>query len=452
MPVITSRAGPVESAALALKAGCDISCGCTYDHLGEALEQGLISLEDIDRALARTLATRFKLGLFDPQKRVPYASIPISVVGSSKHRRLAYRAALQSAVLLKNRNGALPISPQVKSIFVTGPAAASLDVLLGNYYGINDHMATLLEGIVGRLPEGVKLEYRLGCQWTQESITPLNWAETEAASADLTIICAGTSPLMEGEDGESILSAESGDRSRIELPPVQVKYIRKLVERGARIILVLTGGSPIALGEIADMVEAILFVWYPGQEGGRAVASLLFGDAVPSGKLTVTFPQATSDLPSFEDYNMAGRTYRYATLEPLYPFGFGLSYTTFEYRTLKIASPEVSASGFRASVTLKNTGAVTADEIVQLYVSALETRFPVPLSQLIAFRRVRLKPGQSKTIQFTITPEMLMIFDDEGRQRLEPGKFRLTAGGCSPGERGVVLGASKPISLEFQIP
>ena len=442
---------PVESAALALKAGCDISCGCTYDHLGEALEQGLISLEDIDRALARTLATRFKLGLFDPQKRVPYAAIPISVVGSSKHRRLAYRAALQSAVLLKNRNGALPISPQVKSIFVTGPAAASLDVLLGNYYGINDHMATLLEGIVGRLPEGVKLEYRLGCQWTQESITPLNWAETEAASADLTIICAGTSPLMEGEDGESILSAESGDRSQIELPPVQVKYIRKLVERGARIILVLTGGSPIALGEIADMVEAILFVWYPGQEGGRAVASLLFGDAVPSGKLTVTFPQATSDLPPFEDYNMAGRTYRYATLEPLYPFGFGLSYTTFEYLTLKIASPKVTASGFRASVTLKNTGAVTADEIVQLYLSALETRFPVPLSQLIAFRRVRLRPGQSKTIQFTITPEMLMIFDDEGRQRLEPGKFRLTAGGCSPGERGLVLGALKPISLEFQI-
>jgi beta-glucosidase len=365
---------------------------------------------------------------------------------------LAYRAALQSAVLLKNRNGALPISPQVKSIFVTGPAAASLDVLLGNYYGINDHMTTLLEGIVGRLPEGIKLEYRLGCQWTQESITPLNWAETEAASADLTIVCAGTSPLMEGEDGESILSAESGDRSRIELPQVQVKYIRKLVERGARIILVLTGGSPIALGEIADMVEAILFVWYPGQEGGRAVASLLFGDAVPSGKLTVTFPKATSDLPPFEDYNMAGRTYRYATREPLFPFGFGLSYTTFEYRALKISSHIESASGFRASVTIKNTGAVTADEVVQLYVSALESRLPVPLSQLIGFRRVSLKAGQIKTIHFTVTPEMLMTFDEDGKQKLEPGRYRLTAGGCSPSARGLTLGAPQPVSLEFQIP
>jgi beta-glucosidase len=444
--------GPVESAALALKAGCDISCGCTFDHLGEALEQGLISMEDIDRALTRTLATRFKLGMFDPQKRVPYASIPMSVVGSRKNRRLAYSAALQSAVLLKNKNGILPIGQKVKSIFVTGPAAASLDVLLGNYYGMNDRMTTLLEGIVGRTPEGIRLEYRPGCQWTQESLSPLNYAEVEGASADLTIVCAGTSPLMEGEEGESILTAESGDRAQIELPPVQVKFIRNLAERGARIIMVLTGGSPIALGEIADMVEAILFVWYPGQEGGRAVASLLFGDAVPSGKLTVTFPHATSDLPPFEDYSMTGRTYRYATREPLFPFGFGLSYTTFEYRALKISSHAGPASGFRASVTIKNTGAATADEVVQLYVSALESRQSAPLNQLIGFRRVRLKAGQSKNIQFTVTPEMLMIFDEDGKQKLEPGRYRLTAGGCSPGIRGQTLGAPQPVSLEFQIP
>jgi beta-glucosidase len=443
---------PVESAALALKAGCDISCGCTYDQLGEALEQGLVSLADIDLALSRTLATRFKLGLFDPEEQVAYAATPMSVVGSKKHRELAYRAALQSAVLLKNKNEILPISPQVKSIFVTGPAAASLDVLLGNYYGVNDRMTTLLEGIVGRLPEGIKLEYRPGCQWTQESLAPLNWAETEAASADLTIVCAGTSPLMEGEEGESILTAESGDRAKIELPAVQQKFIRNLAERGARIVLVLTGGSPIALGEIAEMVEAILFVWYPGQEGGRAVASLLFGDAVPSGKLTVTFPKATADLPPFDDYSMAGRTYRYATREPLYPFGFGLSYTRFEYLGLKLSPSRASASGFRATVTLKNIGAVTADEVIQLYLRALETRLPAPISQLIGFQRVKLKAGQSKTIHFNITPEMLMLFDEDGQQRLESGKFRLIAGGCSPGARGLVLGAPQPVSAEFQIP
>lgn len=443
--------GPVESAALALKTGCDISCGCTYDHLGEALEQGLISQADIDLALSRTFATRFKLGMFDPQEQVAYAATPMSVVGSRKHRELAYRAALQSAVLLKNKNGVLPIRPQVNSIFVTGPAAASLDALLGNYYGMNSQMTTLLEGIVGRLPEGIKLQYRPGCQWTQENAIPFTWAEDEAASADVTIICAGTSPLMEGEASEAILTAEDGDRGQIELPLAQQKFIRKLAERGARIILVLTGGSPIALGEIADMVEAILFVWYPGQEGGRAVASLLFGDASPSGKLTLTFPKATADLPPFEDYSMAGRTYRYATREPLFPFGFGLSYTRFEYLGLKITSPGASISGFKVAFTLKNTGTVEADEVVQFYLGALETRLSAPISQLIGFQRVHLKPGQSKTVKLAVTPEMLMQFDEDGQQIFEPGKFRLTAGSCSPGARGVALGASQPVSVEFQI-
>jgi beta-glucosidase len=444
-------AGPIETAALALKNGCDLSCGCTFDHLGEALEQGLISQADIDLALSRVLATRFKLGMFDPPDQVPYAATSMSVVGCKKNRELAYRAALQSAVLLKNRDQALPIGPQVKSIFVTGPAAASLDVLLGSYYGINDRMTTLIEGIVGRTPEGIKLEYRPGCLWTQESTILNNQAEEEAASADLTIICAGTSPLMEGEEGESILTTENGDRTQIELPVVQRKFIRKLAERGARIILVLTGGSPIALGEIADLAEAILFVWYPGQEGGRAVASLLFGDESPSGKLTVTFPKATADLPPFEDYNMTGRTYRYARREPLFPFGFGLSYASFEYHDLKIIPPIDPTTGFRVAITLKNSGTVAADEIVQLYLSAIETRLPAPLSQLIAFRRVSLKPGQIKTIRFNLKPEMLMLIDENGQQKLEPGKYKLTAGSCSPGARGVELGAPQPVSEEFRI-
>ena len=440
---------PVESAALALKTGCDISCGCTYDYLGEALEKGLITIADIDLALSRTLATRFKLGMFDPQEQVPYAATPMSVVGSKKHRDMAYHAAIQSAVLLKNKNNILPIGEKVKSLFVTGPAAAGLDVLLGNYYGMNDQMTTLLEGIVGRLPEGVNLGYRPGCMWTQESVNPLNYAESEAAASDLAIVCAGTSPLMEGEEGESLLSAESGDRAQIELPLVQKKFIRKLSELGVRIVLILTGGSPIALGEVADMVEAILFVWYPGQEGGRAVASLLFGDAVPSGKLTVTFPKSTADLPPFEDYSMAGRTYRYAEREPLFPFGFGLSYTTFAFHNLKVDSPK--ASGFSVSVTVENTGAVETDEVVQFYLSALNTRLPAPLNQLVGFKRIHLKPGKRKTVKLAVAPEMLMQFDENGKQVFEPGKFRITAGSCSPGARGVALGAPQPANVEFLI-
>jgi beta-glucosidase len=443
--------GPVETAALALKNGCDLSCGCTFDHLGEALEQGLISLADIDQALGRVLTTRFKLGMFDPPDQVPYAATSMAVVGSKKHRNLAYRAALQSAVLLKNKDHALPIGPGVKSIFVTGPAAASLEVLLGNYYGINDQMITLIEGIIGRIPEGIKLEYRPGCLWTQESAVPYNRAKDEALSADLTIVCAGTSPLMEGEEGESLLTAENGDRLQIELPAVQQKFIRELAQQGSHIVLVLTGGSPIALGEIANLVDAILFVWYPGQEGGRAVASLLFGDASPSGKLTITFPEATVDLPPFDDYRMTGRTYRYARREPLYPFGFGLSYSSFEYRSLKIFPPADPARGLRMAVRLKNAGSMSADEVVQLYVSALEAPQVAPLSQLIAFKRTRLNPGQVKEIRFSIKPEMLMLFDEDGRQRLEPGTYRLTAGSCSPGARGEALGAPRPVSAQFTI-
>lgn len=443
--------GPVETAALALKIGCDLSCGCTFEHLGEALEQGLISQADIDLALSRVLTTRFKLGMFDPPDQVPYASTPMSVVGSKKHRNLAYRAALESAVLLKNRDHILPIASQVKSIFVTGPAAASLDVLLGNYYGINDKMVTFIEGIVDRLPEGIRLEYRPGCQWTQGSGILHNRAEDEAIGADLTIVCAGTSPLMEGEEGESILNPEAGDRTLLELPAVQQEFIRKLAKLGARIVLVLTGGSPIALGDITDLVEAILFVWYPGQEGGRAVASLLFGDASPSGKLTITFPKATTDLPPFEDYSMAERTYRFATKEPLFPFGFGLSYTRFEYLNLCIIPPIEPTRGLRVAVTLKNSGTVASDEVFQLYLSGVDICTPAPLYQLIAFRRVRLKPGQVKTIRISIPPEMLMLFDDDGQQKLVPGKYKLIAGGCSPGSRGVELGTSQPVCDEFFI-
>jgi beta-glucosidase len=443
--------GPIETAALALKIGCDLSCGCTYEHLGEALEQGLISQADIDQALSRVLTTRFKLGMFDPPNQVPYASTPMTVVGSKKHRNLAFRAALESEVLLKNNHNTLPIGPQVKSIFVTGPAAASLDVLLGNYYGINNKMITLIEGIVGRLPEGIKLEYRPGCQWNQQSAASHNRAEDEAISADLTIVCAGLSPLMEGEEGESILTAEMGDRAQIELPAVQQDFIRRLAELGARIVLVLTGGSPIALGEIVDLVEAILFVWYPGQEGGRAVADLLFGDSSPSGKLTVTFPKATVDLPSFDDYNMTGRTYRYATKEPLFPFGFGLSYARFEYLDLSITRPIEPAKGLQVAVTLKNTSSIAADEVVQLYLSAIETRVPAPVSQLIAFRRTKLRPGQVKTIRFHVSPEMLMLYDENGRLQLTPGKYKLITGGCSPGPRGVELGAPQPVTEEYRI-
>jgi beta-glucosidase len=351
--------------------------------------------------------------------------------------------------LLKNKDNLLPIKPSTRKVFVTGPTATSMEVLLSNYYGINDRMITLLEGIVGRVPEGMGLEYHPGTPMLHPRAIKETWAPGIAQSADVTIVCAGLSSFIEGEEGESLLSPLNGDRESLSLPQSQIDYIKELAIHGAKIVLVVTGGSPIALGEVEEFVDAILFVWYPGMEGGRAVAEVLFGDLAPAGRLPLTFPKSLDQLPPFDDYNLAGRTYRYSEEEPLYPFGFGLSYTTFAYDKLKVGKPQ--AAGFSVSVTVTNTGTVAGDEVVQFYLSALEARLTAPLSQLIGFRRVHLQPGQQKTVKLEITPEMLMLYDENGRQVFEPGKFRLTVGGCSPNARGVALGAPQPVTFEFQL-
>jgi beta-glucosidase len=442
----------VESAALAIKAGCDISCWCTYDRLGESIERGLISEADIDRSLARTLATRFKLGIFDPQEQVPYSSIPLSVVNSPQHRALAYEAAVKSVVLLKNKNKILPISPQVRTVLVVGPNAASVDALMGNYYGMSDSYTTLLEGIAGRAPEGMQIEYRAGCQLEAPNKISTDWTFMEAGNADLTIACMGLSHLMEGEEGDALLTSENGDRTDIALPATQVDYVKRMAAAGARIALVLFGGSPIALNGLEDIVEAVVFVWYPGQEGGRAVADVLFGDASPSGKLTLTFPKSLDQLPPFEEYSMAGRTYRYPAYEPLYPFGFGLSYTSFTYSNLHLDKQAIQAGEpLSVTLTVANTGPVAGDEVPQLYLADLEASVVVPLCSLVGFKRLHLQPGEQQEVKFTILPEQMALVDDSGKSILEPGKFRLVAGGCSPSARGLALGAPQPVSAEFEV-
>ena len=439
------------TAALALKAGCDLSCG-VYDFLEDAIRDGLISEADIDCSLERTLGTRFKLGMFDPPDQVPYASIPVSAIHSPEHQALAREAAQKSVVLLKNRNAILPISDKVRRLLVVGPNATSLEPLLGNYYGMNESLNTLLEGIFGGAPEGMQVNYRPGCLLAHPNNNLSDWTFYEASSADLTIACMGLSSALEGEEGDAILSSANGDRSDISLPPNQVEYLKKLAQAGARIVLVLTGGSPIALGELEDLVEAIVFVWYPGEAGGQAVADVLFGRTAPSGKLPLTFPKSTNQLPPFEDYAMSGRTYRYFDEEPLYPFGFGLSYTLFVYSGLAL-DREVISSGEALPLhfTLTNQGPVEAEEVVQFYLSDLEASVEVPFHSLIGFQRVSLKPRQSREIAFIIQPEAMMLVDDEGERVLEPGEFRVMVGGCSPSARGEELGAPEPVSALFQV-
>ena len=441
-----------ESAALALQHGCDLGCDTVFDEIPEAIERGLITEDDVDRALERTLGTRFKLGMFDPPEEVPFTSISMDVVACDEHRQLAYRAAVESVVLLKNKDNILPIQPTTRKIFLTGPSTTSLEVLLGNYYGFNNEMSTILEGVTGRVPEGMGMEYHPGALLKHPNEIDQTWAPGMAQSADLTIACVGSSPLLEGEEGESLLTPNNGDRDGISLPASQVEYIKQLAMHGAKIVLVVTGGSPLALGEVEDLVEAIVFVWYPGQEGGKAVADVLFGDVAPAGKLPLTFPKSLDQLPPFEDYGMEGRTYRYMIQEPLYPFGFGLSYSRFEYADLSLEKPEMSAGeSLSVSVKVSNTGERAAAEVAQFYLSDLEASAPVPLHHLIGFERILLEPGESRRLQFTLTPEMMSFFDEHGKLKLEAGVFRLEVGGCSPGKRGLELGAPTPVTATFHV-
>jgi beta-glucosidase len=429
-----------------------LGCDHVFDEIPEAIARGLITEADVDRSLERSLATRFKLGMFDPPEEVPYAAIPNDVVGCEAHRRLAYQAATETVVLLKNKNGILPIKPSTKKIFVTGPTATSLEILLGNYYGFNDRMVTLLEGITGRVPEGMGMEYTSGAMLKHPREIRETWAPGMAQSADLAIVCAGYSSFLEGEEGESLLSPENGDRSSISLPASQANYIKELAIHGVKIVLVLTGGSPIALGEIEDMVDAVVFIWYPGMEGGRAVADVLFGDISPSGKLPLTFPKSLDQLPAFDDYSMDRRTYRYMTEEPLYPFGFGLSYSRFEYTDLQLDRQSIQAGeDLNVKVTLRNLGDCNAAEVVQFYLSDLKASSIVPLHHLVGFQRVMLEAGESRTIGFTLDPQMMSFYNDDGKLTLEPGEFKLEIGGCSPGKRGQELGAPKPVIAIFEV-
>ena len=444
---------PAEAAALAVNSGVSLNCGSTFPYLVDAVKQGLVTEETIDEALAILLRTRFKLGMFDPPKMNPYSRIPMDVIRSKEHRQLARKAAVESIVMLKNANNVLPLQKDMRRLYVTGPCATSVEVLLGNYYGISDDLVTILEGITGKLEPGSFAGYTKGFLLDRENVNPIDWTSGDAKAADAMIVVMGYSPQLEGEEGAAIASPYKGDREDIGLPSNQVSFLRRLRQGNTKpIVVVLTGGCPVAIPEVHELADAILYVWYPGEQGGTAVADVIFGDASPSGRLPLTFPKSTDQLPPYEDYSMVGRTYRYMTAEPLYPFGFGLCYSRFEYSDLKLDNTKPRpGDAVRATVTVKNTGAAAGDEVVQLYLTDIEASARTPISALKGFRRIRLEPGRHREVAFTITPEMMSLVDENGDSRLEPGQFRVTVGGCSPGKRGADLGAPQPVQVTFTL-
>lgn len=419
----------VEAAAMAAKAGVNLNCGYIYQYLPKAVDTGLITEETLDAALNPLLRTRFKLGLFDPDNLNPFSKISPEVVNCEKHKQLALEAASKSIVLLKNKENVLPLNKNtLKNLFITGPTATDITCLLGNYNGISGEMNTILEGIINRVNVGTIVEHNQGFMFHNDSLMHGFW---QASRADAVVVCLGINSLYEGEEGDAMLNSNGGDRTDIGLPKNQIEYVRKLKETAGDkpLIVVITGGSAIAFPEIEDMADAILFAWYPGEQGGNAVADIIFGNVNPSGRLPVTFYKSTSDLPAFDDYSMKGRTYKYFKNEPLYPFGFGLSYAKFQYSDL-----EINNKGEKVVVTMsiKNSGIYDGDEVVQVYTRKLDPKSWRPVKQLVGFSRVSLKKGEHISVTVEIDKKQLQYWDSEQKRYLvEPGEYEFMAGSSS---------------------
>ncbi|MDZ7345550.1 MAG: glycoside hydrolase family 3 C-terminal domain-containing protein [candidate division KSB1 bacterium] len=563
---------PEEAAALAVKRGTDLECGDVYQAaLYNAVHNGLITEQEIDRALTRLFTARFKLGMFDPPEMVPYAQIPYSENDKPEHRQVALEAARKSIVLLKN-DGILPLKKDIKAA-VIGPTADSYAMLVGNYNGTPSKYVTPLQGIRNKLG-AERVLYALGCnladdnppservptealryegmpglraeyyrgvnfdelltvrvdkgiysnwvtepvdgmgdtnfsvRWTGKLVPPVTgeylltlvgddgyrliidgkliledwtyhaprpmwskvyleagreydikveyfqggggaemtflWAKPgvdylkealdAAAAADVVIFVGGITAELEGEEMEVPYEGfRGGDRTSLDLPKVQENLLKRLHQTGKPIVLVLTSGSALAVNWANANLPAILELWYPGEEGGTALADVLFGDYNPGGRLPVTFYKSVDQLPPFEDYNMQGRTYRYFTGEPLYAFGYGLSYTSFAYSDFKLPKKSKLGKPVRVSVKVKNTGMLYGEEVVQLYVKHLDAPFDVPLQALQGFKRIGLKPGETKVVEFELTEKNLSIIDAEGNLGVKPGRVQVAVGGGVPG-------------------
>ncbi|HUC85599.1 MAG TPA: glycoside hydrolase family 3 C-terminal domain-containing protein [Candidatus Acidoferrales bacterium] len=433
---------PEEAAAAAVKAGCNLCCGGDYNSLVRAVQEGLITEKEINGALYHTLWTRFRLGLFDPADANPYSKIGMDQNDTGQHQELALQIARQSLVLLKN-NGILPLDrSKLNRIAVIGPNGNSISMLHGNYHGSASHPISILNGIRQLAGTNIEVTFAQGCPittktdrgtapWSRQdndTTRPVPELKVEALNcatdADLVIYVGGITPAQEGE---------MFDRDSIELPAVQEELVRALQAIGKPIVMVNCSGSAVALPWEDEHLPAILQAWYPGEEGGRAVAEVLFGDVNPSGHLPVTFYRATADLSAFTNYSMADRTYRYFGGKPLYAFGHGLSYTRFEFKSGRLESKKIPVDGTtKVAFTVKNSGRFDGDEVAQVYFRHVSSAGPQPRLALCGFARVHLKPGQSGKVSVAVPTTRLRYWDAQKHQYVvEPGDYEFLIGAAS---------------------
>lgn len=413
-----------ESAAMALKAGCDLNCGNTYLHMLNAYNEGLVNDEDIKTACTHLMRTRVRLGMFDDETE--FDKLDYSIVSCKEHKDFALKCSERSMVMLKN-NGILPLDPsKIKTIGVIGPNADSRPALEGNYNGRADRYITFLEGIQDAFDgnvlysEGSHL-YKDRCMQLGLADDRIAEAEIVAEHSDVVVLCVGLDATIEGEEGDTGNEFSSGDKNDLRLPEAQRKLVKAVMSKGKPVIIVIAAGSSI--NPEADC-DALIQAWYPGQSGGEALANILFGKVSPSGKLPVTFYDDASKLPDFSDYSMKGRTYRYTQDNILYPFGFGLTYSKTECSDLKFEDG-------KASVTVKNTGDFDTEDVVQFYIKG-EGKDYVPFFSLCGFRRVSLKKGESKTVEVTLSSKAFEAVDDNGNRSRSATAFTLYAGTSQP--------------------
>lgn len=456
-----------EAAGMAVRAGTDLECGSDYNSLPEAIANGAVTEKEINESLRRLLIARIKLGDFDDDKLVEWTKIPQSTICSDEHRALSRKMAQEGIVLLQNKGGILPLQKTGKRIVVMGPNANDSTMLLGNYNGFPLYAVTILEGITSKVND---VKFVDGCRYVDANMnqprrrrdninlnanpfgnndtdsvnTNANPAATttsardvadnrvsdeellsQAADADVVIFVGGISPRLEGEEMRVNFDGfRGGDRTSIELPEAQRRLLKALHEQGKHIVFVNCSGSAMALLPETQYCDAIIQAWYGGEEGGTALADVLFGDVNPSGKLPVTFYRSTSQLPDYEDYRMAGRTYRFMTEQPLFPFGYGLSYTTFRYSNVKYAKDAITLS-------LTNQGKVDGDEVVQVYLRRVGD-VGGPVKTLRAFKRVSVKAGKTVKVSIPFSRQSFEWWDaSSNSMRVLPGKYELMVGGSS---------------------
>lgn len=437
------------ASAVSIQAGNDLECGGTFAALTKAFDQGLVSEADLDRALSRVLTARFRLGLFDSPEDCAYLNIPATENDTPAHSQLALEAARQSMVLLKN-NGILPLDRRkIKRIAVIGPNADSKNALRGNYHGDASHPVTVLAGLRNEAGADIEILTTNGCTLAlppDVSYDVTQNAEAQnaielARRADVVLFIGGLDAGLEGEEmPTSYQGFDRGDRLDIELPRPQRDLLRELAATGRPVVLVNLSGSAMALTWEDENLAAIVQAWYPGQNGGTAVADVLFGKTNPAGRLPVTFYRSAGDLPDFADYSMTNRTYRYFGGKPLYPFGHGLSYTQFEYSTLQASSETVSKDGrVTLSVRIKNAGLRDGEEVAQLYVRHLDSPVFQPRHSLAGFKRVALQAGKSAVVQFELHVAALRYWDERENGYVVPsGAFEVQVGGSSSDIREVL--------------